>query len=139
SKLAALGWLRNLPRRLLRQPPRIEAATPTARAAMGYLHANCGHCHNGSGALAGLDLTLAQQVSNPNGSATATVESLLRSASAEQPSGATPKAIPARAALLARRIASSNPYTRMPPLGVTITDREGVAVIERWIREDLQR
>lgn len=38
---------------LLSDPPEIEiaipAATPTERAALGYLHANCGHCHNETG------------------------------------------------------------------------------------------
>ena len=29
-----------------RAPPRIARRTPTERAALGYLHANCGHCHN---------------------------------------------------------------------------------------------
>ena len=39
-------------------PPRIAAATPLERAALGYLHANCGHCHNGDGPLRNLGLQL---------------------------------------------------------------------------------
>ncbi|MGZ8256119.1 MAG: hypothetical protein ACXWVT_14790, partial [Burkholderiaceae bacterium] len=54
--LAARGLLRGLPAELLATPPRIEASSPTARAALGYLHGNCGHCHNAAGALTGLEL-----------------------------------------------------------------------------------
>src|SRR5262245_53694809 len=39
--LLARGWLRNLPRELLDQPPRIAASSSVERAALGYLHANC--------------------------------------------------------------------------------------------------
>src|SRR5688572_686918 len=46
GSLVALGRLRNLPEALLRRPPRIMAATPTERAALGYLHGNCGYCHS---------------------------------------------------------------------------------------------
>ncbi len=53
SNLVASGRLRNLPRRYVEQPPRIAAASPTERAALGYLHGNCGHCHNDAGALTG--------------------------------------------------------------------------------------
>ena len=42
-KLAARGVLRNLPAALAAAPPGIAAPTPTARAALGYLHGNCGH------------------------------------------------------------------------------------------------
>ena len=62
--LAARGLLRNLPSALLEQPPRIAAASPTERAALGYLHANCGHCHNGSGNGVPLRLNLAQSAAD---------------------------------------------------------------------------
>jgi hypothetical protein len=39
--LAQQGWLTRAPER----PPRIPG-DETERAALGYLHANCGHCHN---------------------------------------------------------------------------------------------
>ena len=49
--LAARGLVRGLPARVTATPPRIVAATPTARAALGYLHGNCGGCHTGAGEL----------------------------------------------------------------------------------------
>jgi hypothetical protein len=33
---------------------------------------------------------------------------------------------------------STSPYTRMPPLGVHVVDREGVALVERWIQESTE-
>src|SRR5262245_338572 len=43
--LAQSGGLVNLPQALLDTPPRIQAPTPAGRAVLGYLNANCGHCH----------------------------------------------------------------------------------------------
>ena len=62
--LIARGWLRNLPAALREQAPRIAASSPVARAALGYLHANCGHCHNDNGSPAPVDLVLAHSAGN---------------------------------------------------------------------------
>jgi hypothetical protein len=34
---------------------------------------------------------------------------------------------------LVRRIRSTNPYVRMPPLGVNVVDADGVALVEQWL------
>lgn len=57
----------NLPAELLQQPPRIDAASPEARAALGYLRANCGYCHKdpddfGAGVPVDLQLALLAKV-----------------------------------------------------------------------------
>ena len=39
-------------------PPRIAAASPQARAALGYLSTNCGSCHNRESSIASLGLIL---------------------------------------------------------------------------------
>jgi hypothetical protein len=44
--LAEQGLVRGLPRRWTETPPAIAAATPTERAALGYLHGNCAQCHH---------------------------------------------------------------------------------------------
>ncbi|HEY0706468.1 MAG TPA: hypothetical protein VGG33_06720, partial [Polyangia bacterium] len=56
--LVARGLVKGLPDELLEAPPRVKATSPTARAALGYLAANCGTCHNNDGPLAGLEMTL---------------------------------------------------------------------------------
>lgn len=43
-------------------PPRIDAATPQARAALGYLSTNCGSCHNRESSIASLGLLLKHDV-----------------------------------------------------------------------------
>ena len=43
-------------------PPRIEAASPQARAALGYLSTNCGSCHNRESSIASLGLILKHTV-----------------------------------------------------------------------------
>jgi hypothetical protein len=88
------------------------------QAALGYLHANCGHCHNAR-ALEATGLYLAQSATDPAASAAKT------RASAAQ-----------HAPEILRRTQSPNPYVRMPPLGVTVTDAPSVALIERWIRNE---
>jgi hypothetical protein len=34
---------------------------------------------------------------------------------------------------------SRDPLTRMPPLGVSVVDAEGVALISRWIEQQIQQ
>lgn len=141
KSLAARGLIRNLPPALLDNPPRIAAASPTARAALGYLHGNCGHCHNDSGALASLDLALLQQAAAPGESAGRTLKSLLGHTSRFRPhDGAQSKRLVAGSdadSVLAVRMKTTNPLARMPPLGVKVSDAEGIALVERWIRTDL--
>ncbi len=140
--LVERGLLRKLPAALLKNPPRIEAPTQTARAALGYLHGNCGHCHNDSGPLANLDLALQQRVADSAKSAARTIESLVGHVSRYRAHGteaATKRVVPGakEASVLAERMVSNNPLARMPPLGVRVADAEGVALIERWIHHDL--
>src|SRR5690606_12914877 len=60
--LVADGRLAGLPAALLGQPPRIAARTPLERAALGYLHGNCGHCHErATGAAEGVPVELSLQ------------------------------------------------------------------------------
>jgi hypothetical protein len=138
GSLAASGVIRNLPQRLLDSPPRIAAGSPTARAALGYLHGNCGHCHNDAGALASVDLSLAQRAAAPGESAARTLKSLLGHASRFRADDgkATQRLVAGNgeASVLAVRMKTDNPMARMPPLGVRVADAEAIALIERWIR-----
>jgi hypothetical protein len=141
ASLVAQGVLRGLPSELLAAPPRIDAPTPTARAALGYLHGNCGHCHNAAGALTGLELVLAQLAGRDAHSAERTLESLLGQSSRFRAHGsaATQRIAAGQGgSVLTLRMKTENPLARMPPLGVQVVDSEGVALIERWIANDLQ-
>ena len=90
------------------------------RAALGYLHGNCGHCHNAT-ALEATGLFLAQSAGHPDDAAAKTRAS-----------------VAARAADILRRVHSDNRYIRMPPLGVTVADTRGLEPVALWIRNELQ-
>ena len=107
--LAARGWLSGLPADLVAVAPRIDGRTPEERAALGWLHGNCGHCHNNRGPLASLGLLLA------------------RPSDGARPAHALP------VALMLGRLRSTNPFTRMPPAGVQVADHEAIALVERGL------
>ncbi len=142
--LVARGWLRNLPQALLATPPRIAAASPIERAALGYLHGNCGHCHGtpgGAGASVPVGVRLAQQVSDP-ASADKVRDSLIRAASRfalPGTPGAAQVVAPGKshASVLAARMRSRDPRVQMPPLGTAAADTDALALIERWIDHHL--
>jgi mono/diheme cytochrome c family protein len=148
SVLRKSGLLRNLPAALRDVAPRIQAPSPVSRAALGYLHGNCGHCHNDNGSPAPVDLVLAQKAGANETSYERTMALLVGVQSRYRAPG-----IGARAPLidaghhetsvLAARIRSRDPRMQMPPLGTQVIDREALALIERWIQDqpgkELQR
>ncbi len=147
SSLAARGLIRKLPKDLLTNPPRIAASSPEERAALGYLHGNCGQCHNNNeseaGAAVPVGLLLAQKVgrSEPGSASSEQVlHTLINGPSRYRPPGTQGDAkviVPGRSDLsvLVLRMKSRNPQMQMPPLGTEIPDAEGIALIERWINK----
>ena len=137
--LVSRGLVRNLPPTLLDSPPTIAATSSSERAALGYLHGNCGHCHNDAGDLAPLSLSLAQSAVAPARSAQRSLASLLGHASRFRAHGgsADARVVPGRAqdSVLLERMRTTNALARMPPIGVQIPDPQGVALIEQWINQ----
>jgi hypothetical protein len=138
AALVARGLVENLPPALLARPPRVEGTAGRARAALGWLHANCGSCHNGDGPLSSLGLDLEQRVAGRDGRAplatAAGVTARFR------PGGATWLRIaPGRPeeSLVIARIASRNAIVQMPPLGTHLVDEEAVALLSAFVREEL--
>lgn len=125
------GLVRNLPATLLAQPPRIPAPAPLARAALGYLHGNCGHCHNATDGAPPVDLRLEQTGSAAD--VAAALDSLLARTSVYGPGSAPVVPGAAHASLLAARMHSREPAVQMPPLGTRFRDEAGLALVERWI------
>lgn len=151
DRLQVLGLLRNLPATLRARAPRIAAPDPSARAALGYLHANCGHCHNDSGPLASLDMALQQNVGDAVASVARTRRDLFGRASSYQGirSERRSEPLPAvqrldrskpDASMVLQRMRSAQAMQRMPPLGVSRPDEAGMALIRRWMEiEDLSQ
>jgi hypothetical protein len=140
KSLVARGLVRNLPKALHRSPPRIAASSPVERAALGYLHGNCAHCHNDNGAPAPVDLTLAQRAGSTSADAARVMRSLIDAPSRFRGHGLgadAPLVAPGRpeASVLTARMRSRNPQTQMPPIGSDMPDTQALALLERWIAE----
>jgi hypothetical protein len=146
-QLVAQGLVRNLPKEILESPPRIDARSPVERAALGYLHANCGNCHSvpsESGASVPVGIVFAQQVQDSKLSVDAVRRSLIEVSSRFR-DHATPSATrvvePGQfdASMIAVRMKSRDSRVQMPPLGTATTDDEALALIGRWINTDINQ
>jgi hypothetical protein len=143
--LVARSWLANLPPQLLADPPRIQAGSPSERATLGYLHGNCGHCHNRdvkSDPAVPVDLSLARRVGAGRDEAQM-LKTLLDTRLRYRMNGAAtdmrliaPGDI--ESSVLVHRMRTRNPMARMPPLGTRLPDSEALELIGRWIAHDLQ-
>lgn len=130
------GWLRGLPAGV--QASDFEARTPVEHAALGYLHGNCAHCHNGSPQRVPVQLDLQQRL-HPGREQmalrTLLGESRFREAGRDQAA----IVVPGHSAdsVLMDRMRSTNPMTRMPPLATVVPDDAALAVMRSWIDQDL--
>jgi hypothetical protein len=146
SELVDRGLVRNLPPTLIENPPRIRAASPAERAALGYLHGNCGHCHttpNDSDASVPVDVRLATDISDP-ASTDKVLRSLMTASTRFRLPGtdaALPPLVPGRSdeSAIVVRMRSRDAYVQMPPLGTSMPDSEGLALIARWIDHDIKK
>lgn len=136
--LVARGWVRGLPPSLLEHPPRIPAADAVERAALGYLHGNCAHCHNTTPSRVPLPLTLAQRAGDSNAALAEVLRSTIAAPSRYRPPGSDHAALvvapgqPGRS-VLAMRMQSRHVLVQMPPLGTGMPDAQGLVLVHRWI------
>lgn len=118
--------------------PVIAARSETERLVLGYLHGNCGQCHNSRASLANLGIFLRQELLLPPESV---VETLVERPVKKSAPGQSADAIyridpghPERSALL-ERLSSRYPALQMPPLGTALVDDEAVVLVTKWITE----
>jgi hypothetical protein len=140
-KLVEQNLLRGLPSHLTDGAPRIAAKTPLARAALGYLHGNCSYCHTLSGELASLKFSLqypfAAPFDDPPAMATTIGKTSKFVPSIWEAAGDRVRAGDPDRSVLALRMETRNPVAQMPPLGSRLVDEEAVALIRKWIAEEL--
>lgn len=140
--LLARRLVRRLPAAMRVTPPRIGAPTPTARAAIGYLHANCGGCHSDAGELKSLAFALNYTLNGPTEEAAAVLVTAVGKPShfkvpaADDVVERVCAGKPDKSVVVAR-MSSRHPVLQMPPLGSRIVDEEAVQLIRRWIAEDV--
>jgi hypothetical protein len=133
--------LKRFPRALLDTPPRIIAATPTERAALGYLHGNCGHCHSDDSMLKNLEFGLRHALVHEPGAPERAIATAVGKHFKAQAAGQTEDAVyriepghPERSVVL-QRMGSRYAALQMPPLGTVVVDDEATALVSRWIAE----
>jgi len=140
ASLSASGRLAGAPTSLASSPPRIAAPTPRARAALGYLHGNCAACHRASGDLERLALSFEPPLSDAPPRALTTTANVPARFRFPADAVASPRLVPGDPAhsTLVRRMASRTPAEQMPPLGTHLVDRDALALIEAWIRDEVR-
>jgi hypothetical protein len=136
--LVEKGLLVGLPKEMRDSPPQIAAASAMERAALGYLHGNCGHCHNEQGSLKNVGLFL-RHVSGAEipPAITSTIGHPVKKPAPGQSAEAVLRIEPRhpdRSGLI-QRVSSRYPALQMPPLGTELTDDEAIDLLRRWIAE----
>ena len=125
----------------LAQPPRIAADDGRTRAALGYLSANCGNCHNRQSEIASLGLVLKHSITSNADCAPALATTLGRTGHwlvPDAPDGQS-KLIHAghpELSAIVQRARSRRPSSQMPPLGTVVRDQEAVDLLTAWVRDD---
>ena len=119
-----------------RQGP-VSAPRTGATAALGYLHANCGHCHNRNGvAWPDTQMVLRLGMAEPDLVQSEVYRSLVGRDLQFWGNGVITKRVvagnPSASAVVARMSVRGN-ADQMPPLATEEPDREGLAQIESWI------
>ena len=126
---------------LLTQPPAADVPVPgdaVTSAALGLLHANCGHCHNPAGAAwhdtkMVLRLAVSERVPAQSELWTTLVGVPVRSWTNHPPF--TTLVVPgdaASSAMIARMMARGS-MDQMPPLATELPDTVGIAAVSAWI------
>lgn len=125
---------------LAARPPRIPGDVRT-RAVLGYLSANCGHCHNEASSVA----TVRHPLLMPAYASSAEVRRIVDTLRSTVTKWDVPHTTPGTTSLVAPgspersalfvRMRSRRPSSQMPPIGTVILDREGLDLVRGWIGE----
>ena len=129
ARLGELGLVSDMPGAPLAIP-----GDQTERAALGYLHANCSHCHNQSRPPAGV----APSCMDPDNSmdlflSVADLASVEDTATYRTVVGHQIRPGHPGDSELIDRAGTRAMFYRMPPLGSESVDDAGIAILERWI------
>lgn len=134
SSLAAAGTLSSPPPSGAHYAP---PGPPAVAAALGYLHANCGHCHNPLGsARPDVDLLFRLDVAARTPETTATyVTALGRPLQYFHGGGLTTRIVPGdpSASAVTYRMGMRGMGVQMPPIATEHVDAAGLATVTTWI------
>lgn len=139
AALLAEKKLARAPKAWAAAPPALAAGSPTARAALGYLHGNCWGCHNEKDPVSSVGMSLRGSLAATRESEQPAVRSSLGVKSRFQTPGVAPdqrlRVVPGDAdkSALIFRMRSRHPLQQMPPVGTKIVDEEAVDLLSRWV------
>jgi len=146
EKIAAMGWLTHAP------PAIALPGDATAQAALGYLHANCGACHNYKSYVYMTAVSMDLWLQTDNGQldsvkATPTYMTLVDQPTTTMISDLMYRVWPGKPALSAVHelmslrqgspgdVDGSAATRQMPPLATKVVDTVGLAQVDAWIDE----
>lgn len=126
----AKGWLSDEPAGV--EPRFPLPGTGSEQAALGYLHVNCGTCHNPSSDVVTPDPLMLLRLEV--GALEQPEDTPTYQTTIDQPAG-DPRIVPGDvdASKIYRKFTSDTPALRMPPLGVEIIDPTGTTTLSDWI------
>ncbi len=122
-----------------RNPPRIVSATAEGRAVAGYLHANCGNCHNPTGTAQFSYLNFRYPLATIDEASSPLFQTALNQVTGNlQIPGVSPTyrirpGEPDHSAVIYAMMREGT--LPMPPLGVGVVDFEAVELIREWVRK----
>jgi hypothetical protein len=129
-----LGDVSGLP---LSHPPPDATPFVAPNAALGYMHANCGHCHNPSGsAWVDSSMILRLDVDEHDAMTTKTVQTTVGVALTQWLNhGFTQRIVPGDpdTSAIFYRMSERAMNVQMPPLATEFTDPAGLALVKAWI------
>jgi hypothetical protein len=133
-ELVAMGLLSNPPADPLGYP---APGDPTTAAALGYLHANCGHCHNENGtAWPDTQMVLRLVVADRDAATSGIVQSIVGKDITYWRGGAITLRVdpgaPEMSGVFVRMSARGN-NDQMPPIATEIVDPTGIDLVRQWI------
>ncbi len=107
-----------------------------AQAALGYLHANCGNCHNPTG-VPEVNLKLRVLVGNATVESTDTYKTAVNVAATRFACNGCSRIEPGDAAASAviLRMTARGSDAQMPPIGTELSDTAGIAAVSEWIND----
>lgn len=139
SDLIESGRLVNFPDRWKSDPPQIHARSEVERNALGYMHGNCGHCHNPTGRANMSELFLRHTESATSAleepAIVTAVDKLTKKF--QIPGASTTYRVKSQNLSLSAIHFRMDTMTKaaMPPIGRKTIDEDAVDLIRRWIEE----
>ncbi len=105
-----------------------------AHAALGYLHANCGNCHNPTG-VPEVNLRLRVLVGNTTVESTDTYKTTVNVAATRFACNGCSRIAPgdADASAVIMRMKARGGDAQMPPIGTELPDTTGISAVSEWI------